>query len=193
VKFFSLVKSTILPNRMTCSIFSVITTKSEKYCAKLLTSIQSMVSWKCCQINWSSFFQQRRINLYNCLTPPLGVFSYRLLVVLFRSLQAWTIVTHIHIELILPNEGINEVLLLFYLGIIQPHIPSKDNVTQAFLKEVNQQFLIIDHLNHFVVVCLKMSYMTWSSCIFDEFKHSKIFGNDHVGHQTRLNNLYMVM
>jgi len=44
-------------------------------------------------------------------------------------LQGCPIRAHIHIELILPNEGINQVLSFFYLGIVEPHIPSKGNAT----------------------------------------------------------------
>ena len=110
-------------------------------------------------------FQQRRINLCGCLTPPLSIFSYGLLVILFHSLQVLLIRAHIHIELILPNEGINKVLPLFYLDIVQPHIPSKGNVTQTILKEVNEQFLVMDHLSHFVAVCFEMSYRALSDTI----------------------------
>ena len=63
----------------------------------------------------------------------------------------------------------------FYLGSVQPHIPSEGSVTQVVLKEVNQQFLIINHLNHFVAVCFEMSYMALKPCIFVEFRHSKFF------------------
>jgi len=62
----------------------------------------------------------------------------------------------------------------FNLGIIQSHIPSEGSVTQAVLKEMNQQFLIINHLGHFVAVCFKMSYRALSSRIFDKFWHSKL-------------------
>jgi len=69
----------------------------------------------------------------------------------------------------------------FNLGIVQPHIPSEGSVTQAFLKEMNQQFLIINHLSHFVVVCFEMSYKALSSHIFDKFWHSKLFGMTTLG------------
>jgi len=81
----------------------------------------------------------------------------------------------------------------FYLGIVQPHIPSKGNVTQTVLKEVNQQFLVMDHLSHFVALSLEMSYRVLSSYIFDKLRHPKLFRNDYVRYQTHLNNLYIVM
>ena len=61
----------------------------------------------------------------------------------------------------------------FFHSIDQPHIPSKGRVTLTVLKEVNQQFLILAHLSHFVAVYLEMSYRALSSCIFDEFRHLK--------------------
>jgi hypothetical protein len=48
------------------------------------------------------------------------------------------------------------------------------------LKEVNQQFLVMDHLNHFVAVSLEMSYRVLSSCIFDKLWHPKLLRNDYV-------------
>jgi hypothetical protein len=51
----------------------------------------------------------------------------------------------------------------------------------------------MDHLNHFVAVCLEMSYRALSSCIFDELWHPKLLRNDYVKYQTHLNSFYMVM
>ena len=56
----------------------------------------------------------------------------------------------------------------FHVGIVQPHIPSEGSVTQAVLKEMNQQFCIINHLNHFVAICFEMGYRALSSRIFDK-------------------------
>jgi len=61
------------------------------------------------------------------------------------------------------------------------------------LKEVNQQFLVMDHLSHFVALSLEMSYRVLSSYIFDKLRHPKLFRNDYVRYQTHLNNLYIVM
>jgi hypothetical protein len=80
----------------------------------------------------------------------------------------------------LPNKSINQILPPFYLGIVQPHIPSEGSATQAILKEMNQQFLIMNHLSHFVAICFKMGYMTLISSIFDKFLHSKSFWNDNI-------------
>jgi len=80
----------------------------------------------------------------------------------------------------------------FNLGIIQPHIPSKGNVTKTILKEVNQQFLVMDHLSHFAAVSLEISYRVLTSCIFDNLRHPKLLRNDYVRDQTHLNNLYIV-
>jgi hypothetical protein len=81
----------------------------------------------------------------------------------------------------------------FHFGIIQPHIPSEGSVTQVVLKEVNQQFFIINHLSHFIAECFEISYKALSSSIFFKFWHSKLFGNDHVEQQTHLNSLYRII
>ena len=59
----------------------------------------------------------------------------------------------------------------FNLGIVQPHIPSEGTITHTVLKEMNQQFLIINHLSHFVAVYFEMSYRALSSRIFDKFEY----------------------
>jgi len=48
---------------------------------------------------------------------------------------------------------------------------------------MNQQFVIINHLSHFVSVFLEMSYRALGSCIFNEFWHPKLLRNDYVRYQ----------
>jgi hypothetical protein len=40
------------------------------------------------------------------------------------------------------------------LGIIKLYIPSQYNITKAILKKIDEQFLIMDNLYHFIIVCL---------------------------------------
>jgi len=57
---------------------------------------------------------------------------------------------------------------------------------------MNKQLLIINHLSYFVAVCLEMSYKALGSCMFNEFWHPKLIGNNYVRYQTHLDSFHQV-
>jgi len=186
--------SAILPNPIAYSILPAITTRLVKCCAKLLNRYSKYGALKVLENKLIISFSNMGGLTCAATSLHLRVYSF------MDSLLSFSITCKLNLSG--PTSILNLYYLIkastksfyfFYLGIVQPYISSEGSVAQAILKEMNQQFLIINHLSHFVAVCFEMSYKALSSRIFDKLWHSKFFGNDNVGHQTHLSNLYIII
>jgi len=122
MKSFSSVESAILPNQMACSILSAMKTKSVKCCAELLTKYSKYGALKVLENKLIISFSNKEG--LTCAIASRHLWAYYLmdsLLSFFIACKLDLLGAHIHIKLILPNKGINQILPLFTL-VLSNHI-----------------------------------------------------------------------
>src|SRR3954468_9291024 len=105
----------------------------------------SVVKWtQSFEIDFCHFFLFKwRTNLSSNFTPSLSVFLKAFSIPLSHGPKLISVGSHIQIVLILFDEGLSKVSKSTNLRTVQVHVPFECSTSQAVLKIMNEQLLII--------------------------------------------------